>query len=163
MLPGGERPPRAALPRQLSPAGEESAGAGSKSPAQPRGTPGRGPAFWLLLALGGRWGDSYTWGGKFRLVVGAGAGARRGGLCAPVGLGMGRGEMEGWSGSGSLPPHTCSPDLGLPGMKVLASRSEAPPLSKLTRLVSWQRRPGSGLRSGCSPSDKGFPAYLLMA
>lgn len=137
MPPGGERPPRAALPRQLSPAGEESAGAGSKSPAQPRGTPGRGPAFWLLLAVGGRWGDSYTWGGKFRLVVGAGAGARRGGLCAPVGLGMGRGEMEGWSGSGSLPPHTCSPGPG----------------------SAWNESPCLTLRG--SPSVKTYPPGVL--
>lgn len=108
-------------------------------------------------------GDSCTWGGKFRLVVGARGGAPQRGRLWSAGLGMGRAEIEGGSGSGSLPPHTCSLDLGLPGMEVLASLSEAPPLSKLTRLVSWQRRPHSGLKSSCSPSDKGFLAYLLMA
>lgn len=166
MPPGGEGSLRATLPGQLSPAGEESTGAGSKSPARPRGTPGRGPASWQPLAVGGRRGRQLHVGRQVSLGRWSRGGApQRQPLCA---CWVGDGESgDGESGDGGLVwerfPTTTHLLPGPGSAWVFASLSETPPLSKLTRLVSWQRRPCSGLNSRCSLSDKGFLAYLLMA
>lgn len=103
-------------------------------------------------------GDGHTWGGKFRWAVGKGRG-----LAAGAGRGRGAGSalqtrgrrvpgevVEGRGATTARP----APPPGLP--------PEAPPPSELN--LSWVPAPGSpsGFRSPRSPSDKGFPAYLLM-
>lgn len=161
MPPGGEGSPRAALPSR-----GRKRWCRQQSPARPRGTPGRGPASGCCWQWEAGGGDSCTWGGKFRWVFGlgprkGGSGPRRKGLCVPAGLGRGRLEMEGW-------PGTTTHLLPGPGSAWNESPCLTLEVALCQNLPVWCPRRGglalaSNLKSHCSPSDKGFLAYLLMA
>lgn len=179
--PVGRAPP--GRPPAGSRAGEESAGAGGSSPPlrarllPPPGAPGRGPASWRRLVVGGRPGRGRACipsatrlgrrphaGSRVSLHGGGGAGAGRERSAASAsrrGLGgAGRGfrgplrigaELRGTSAGRWA---TTSPPLALPRSSAPpAAPPEAPPPSKLSRRMS---------RSSCLPLASGSPSAARM-
>ena len=154
-------------------AGEESAGAGGSSRAPPLAPASHRPRALLAQAqsLGGGlqagrgegafaspprrgWGDGHTPGGEFRFSAGAGPGRAESALrplrVSWVSAGRG-GVSEGRGRGARRPPHCRS---------VYPEGQKARP--RPLRLLLHQNLPVC-CPSPCSPSDKGFPAHLLMA
>lgn len=168
--------------------GEGSAGAGGRTPPRPPaapGAPGRCPASWQRRAVGGRPGRGLC--RRRRLHVGQpvslggggggeGAGSRGAGpgsrACTSASARGGfSGAGPGRSASPALPPPPPSspaPSPVLPHPLVGPKRKCRPRPVTLPSVKTYLSSgpafgPPSGLRCPRSPSDKGFPANLLMA